>query len=219
MNPRHPVPDICDLHARADLFGLGLGLYPKAKAPRPPFHPFCWCKLVTRPDVLAAAAKEREDGARAFLRSLPPDQAARVLGSRERLARVMNGADWEAVAQAGVPAQYRLVRLGQDAASAATDNAGMSDAYEIAKTGGDGSGFLKQLSKMGSNQLRRSMASLDDQAAAHRGKISDPLAYVPDWEDRTPEYRAGLLAKWRKEIENFTMQANIIKGYIHDQRN
>lgn len=41
LNPTHPRVDICDLHARADLWGLGPGRYPKAKAPRPPFHPFC----------------------------------------------------------------------------------------------------------------------------------------------------------------------------------
>lgn len=41
MNPQHPKTDICDLHARANLFGLGPGLYPKARAPRPPFHPHC----------------------------------------------------------------------------------------------------------------------------------------------------------------------------------
>ena len=112
LNPRHPLPDICDLHARADLFGLGPGLYPKAKAPKPPFHPHCWCKLVTRPDLTAAQAKEREDGAREYLRSLPPAEAARILGNRERLDAVLNGAGWEEVTQAAVREEYRLKRVG-----------------------------------------------------------------------------------------------------------
>ncbi len=116
VNPNHPMPDICDLHARANLFGLGPGLYPKAKAPRPPFHPYCWCRLVTRPDLDAAQASEREEGAREYLRSLPPAEAARVLGNRERLQAVLGGADWEAVTQGGVRDEYRLRKVGDGVA-------------------------------------------------------------------------------------------------------
>lgn len=111
LNPRHPLPDICDLHARADMFGLGPGIYPKGRAPVPPWHPFCWCRLSSRPDLSAQLARERPGAVRAYLKSLEPAEAARVLGSRERLDAVMNGADWEAVTQAGVRAEYRLQRL------------------------------------------------------------------------------------------------------------
>lgn len=114
LNPRHPLPDICDLHARANLWGLGPGLYPKGMAPKPPFHPHCWCRLVTRPDLTAAQAKEHEDGAREYLRTLPPAEAARVLGNRERLDLVLGGADWEAVTQAAVHSEYRLKRVGDN---------------------------------------------------------------------------------------------------------
>lgn len=113
LNPRHPLPDICDLHAKANLWGLGPGIYPKARAPKPPFHPHCWCKLVTRPDLTLAQAKEREDGAREFLRSLPPAEAARILGNRQRLDLVLGGADWEKVTQAAVRSEYRLRRVGE----------------------------------------------------------------------------------------------------------
>ena len=41
INPKHPKADICDVHARANLFGLGPGCYPKARTPRPPYHSFC----------------------------------------------------------------------------------------------------------------------------------------------------------------------------------
>lgn len=114
LNPRHPLPDICDLHAKANLWGLGPGIYPKAKAPKPPFHPHCWCRLSTRPDLSAAQAQAREDGAREWLRTLPPADAARVLGNRDRLDMVLAGADWEKVTQAGVRAEYRLQRLGDN---------------------------------------------------------------------------------------------------------
>lgn len=64
INPAHPRTDICDFHARADLFGLGPGNYPKAKAPRPPFHPHCLPgdTLVTSAGKITAATKRWFDG-------------------------------------------------------------------------------------------------------------------------------------------------------------
>lgn len=113
INPAHPVTDICDLHARADLFGLGAGCYPKAKAPRPPFHPHCWCRLSSRPDLMAGAdTAERKGAVQAYLRTLPAYEAARVLGSRERLAQVLGGKSVDAVVNAGRDPMYHLARLG-----------------------------------------------------------------------------------------------------------
>jgi hypothetical protein len=38
LSPRHPAPDICDMHARANLHGLGPGVYPTDRSPWPA-HP------------------------------------------------------------------------------------------------------------------------------------------------------------------------------------
>ena len=38
MSSKHPKTDICDRHAKLDAWGLGPGVYPKADAPKPPFH-------------------------------------------------------------------------------------------------------------------------------------------------------------------------------------
>ena len=38
LSPRHPEPDICDVHATANLFGLGKGVYPPGQNPWPA-HP------------------------------------------------------------------------------------------------------------------------------------------------------------------------------------
>lgn len=64
LNPRHPIADVCDLHARADLYGLGPGCYPKAKAPRPPFHPHCLTgdALITASGRILAVSKRWFDG-------------------------------------------------------------------------------------------------------------------------------------------------------------
>ena len=102
INPRHPRADICDVqHARANLFGLGPGCYPKARTPRPPYHSFCWCRVRSRLDLEAVGAREVPGGEVAYLRSLSPDEAGRVMGSKARAARVMDGASVEAVTNAG----------------------------------------------------------------------------------------------------------------------
>lgn len=42
---RHPVEDICNMYAKADLWGLGPGIFPKDKCPALPLHPHCLCNL------------------------------------------------------------------------------------------------------------------------------------------------------------------------------
>lgn len=44
LSSRHPVFDICNLFAEADMYGLGKGVYPKDKMPPVPLHPHCMCR-------------------------------------------------------------------------------------------------------------------------------------------------------------------------------
>ena len=45
LSGRHPRYDICDLYAKANLYGMGPGIFPKDKVPRLPAHPHCMCFL------------------------------------------------------------------------------------------------------------------------------------------------------------------------------
>ena len=103
INPTHPHTDVCDLHARANLWGLGPGCYPKAKAPVPPYHPFCRCMLRSRPDLRATDASSAPASAADYLRSLPEGEAAKVMGSQAKAARTLAGEPAEAVLDDGVP--------------------------------------------------------------------------------------------------------------------
>lgn len=91
LSGAHPREDICDVFARVNRFGLGPGCYPKALAPKPPFHPFCRCRMRSRPDLSAADAQDNADAERMFLRTMPAPQAARLVGSRQRLQEVLRG--------------------------------------------------------------------------------------------------------------------------------
>jgi hypothetical protein len=112
MNPTHPRRDICDLHSTADLWGLGVGCYPKEKAPQPPFHPFCLCRLRQRPSLRATMAKQAPAGEAAYLRSLGKlSLAGQVMGSKAKAEAVLNGAAFDEVVNTGRDPLYRLVRL------------------------------------------------------------------------------------------------------------
>jgi len=46
LSSRHSKPDICDVHANVNQFGLGKGTFPKKNVPRYTYHPNCLCSLV-----------------------------------------------------------------------------------------------------------------------------------------------------------------------------
>lgn len=106
----HPREDICDLHAKVDKWSLGPGVYPKAQAPQPPFHPFCRCLIRKRYDVRAAGAQEVPGADRDWLRD--SGNGAAIMGSRDKLAQVLGGRGVENVLNDGKDPLYHVRRLG-----------------------------------------------------------------------------------------------------------
>ena len=108
------APCICSLFAGRDLYGLGPGVYPKARAPRPPFHPHCMCVNSPRMDLTGKKARERDPGGDAyFLRRLDPSIAGRVMGSLGKADAVLRGVTPETVVNAGRDPLYRVETLGE----------------------------------------------------------------------------------------------------------
>lgn len=64
LSHSHPKTDICDRYAGQDAYGLGPGLYPKAKAPKPPYHPHCLPgdSLITSCGRISAVSKRWYEG-------------------------------------------------------------------------------------------------------------------------------------------------------------
>lgn len=101
LSDAHPVDDICDVFAEADLYGLGPGRYPLDDAPELPAHPQCLCTLVpviTEASILRSLRGEppepRGTPAHAspeeWLRAQPPEVQARIVG-RGNAERMRNG--------------------------------------------------------------------------------------------------------------------------------
>lgn len=84
MSKAHPRTDICDYFSSVDLYGLGKGIYPKDKAPLPPFHPFCRCRLIPKFSESAKGAKLNKNAEKELIKSLAPYKQAQILGSKRR---------------------------------------------------------------------------------------------------------------------------------------
>lgn len=106
MSGEHPRPDICDVIANQDLYGLGAGCYPKDKVPVR--HPSCLCTL--------SAVSDTEHF---------PRQLARAKGEAEpprqwESGKLVTGNDWLRSQPASTrkavagPTRARLVVTGQN---------------------------------------------------------------------------------------------------------
>lgn len=111
MSATHPRQDICDFHATVDRFGLGPGVYPKAKAPGPPYHPFCRCRLVKKYGIDGPGTLNKEADL-AYLRGMPANEAARVMGSRAKLQDALRGKPVLDLVNRKVPDRYQTRPIG-----------------------------------------------------------------------------------------------------------
>lgn len=114
LSSRHPKIDQCDRHAKLDAWGLGPGVYPKAEAPKPPFHSFCRCICTPKIDIYPAKPPRFNPKAeRAFLAKLPPREARDVAGSWAKLERATKGGEsLEAIYNEGKDDLYKWKRVG-----------------------------------------------------------------------------------------------------------
>ena len=109
-------PCICTLYTGRDRYGLGPGVYPKAKAPLPPYHPYCRCVVSPRLDLTGRAVPTDEDVAKdvSFLRRLDPSVSARIVGSKAKLGAVLDGSRTaDAIQEASAGPGYRVRLVGE----------------------------------------------------------------------------------------------------------
>ncbi|ODT85689.1 MAG: hypothetical protein ABS69_00655 [Nitrosomonadales bacterium SCN 54-20] len=131
LSPAHPEPDICDLHATANLYGLGPGVYPTREKCPWPAHPntLSYVEIVFKNEITEAdrAGKETVNEALAKLTS---EQRKGVLGVNK--AKVFEA---RKLKQGMVKSSWRPIqkRVGQGSNRGARLKPSMVSAYEIAK--------------------------------------------------------------------------------------
>lgn len=116
LSSRHPCDDICDLYARADLWGMGEGIFPKDKLPKLPVHPNCMCRVVpifhgsTR--VTSETPKDKTlAGGLAYIMILTEMQRHSLLGVNGA-KEVQKGASWKQYAR-GYSDEVMQCRIAQ----------------------------------------------------------------------------------------------------------
>ena len=91
LSPNHPQVDICDMHSRANLHGLGPGVYPKGKNPWPA-HPNTLSYVeVVFDDEITAEDKAGKTNPIDWLDDQAPHIQQGVVGGRKKRAALVNG--------------------------------------------------------------------------------------------------------------------------------
>lgn len=96
LSGRHPTFDICDMYAKADMYNLGAGIYPKDKLPPLPIHPHCLCRYVEIYTGEVDTGKQRErvrEAGDKWLHGLNEYQRQKVLGI-DGVKAWKGGKDW-----------------------------------------------------------------------------------------------------------------------------
>lgn len=114
MSQSHPVTDICDLYAGADLYGMGPGVFPKGKVPELPAHPHCMCYL--RP-LMSGSLKLKSEtptervnkGGKEWLDKQSKTARQNILGVMGEM-QYKKGGNWQSVAR-GYGNRYMKSRI------------------------------------------------------------------------------------------------------------
>lgn len=113
LSSSHPTPDICDVFAKQDAYGLGAGLYPKGKAPIPPLHPFCRCRLESKYKLKDNGATKNKNAQKELMASIAKQDkelAAKIAGSKRKLDAMLKGESLESLYNENKPKEYHIGR-------------------------------------------------------------------------------------------------------------
>ncbi|AMP13670.1 hypothetical protein [Collimonas pratensis] len=80
LSPRHPRVDICDMHARANLFGLGAGVYPHGKSPLPAHPNTLSFEVIVYRDEVTEEDRAGRQSVTEFLDTVPSKDRKGILG-------------------------------------------------------------------------------------------------------------------------------------------
>ena len=175
LSDRHPKCDICDVYARADLYGLGRGIFPKDKFPKLPAHPHCLCRIKPIVDGMIDMGKQKDNvdkGGKAYIDTLPKREQERLLGVHGR-KDVMGGKKaWYASARS-VSKEGFEVRgpTGKDNILQEPSYRGILKSEIIDRTNevhpkipmrGEPNTAIRHLSKCGSEQMQENITFYDE---------------------------------------------------------
>lgn len=217
LSPAHPEPDICDLHAAANLYGLGPGVYPSREKCPWPAHPntLSYVEVVFKDEISDADRAGKETPMEALAR-LSPEQRKGVLGANK--AKVFESGNLK---QGMIKAPWRTVqkRVAQTSGKGARLKPSMVTAYEIAKAGGKYSGWYKDQLKLNEKNLSKGIRSFEKQIARHEKWIADPVSKIADYHSYDPRRQDALIKGWKQDVERHKDSIKILLGILKEREN
>lgn len=91
LSPNHPRHDICDLHAHANLYGLGAGVYPQGKSPWPAHPNTLSYTEVVFTDEVTQNDRQSKQSPLDWLNNQPKSAQAAVLNSNKKQIALEKG--------------------------------------------------------------------------------------------------------------------------------
>ena len=86
LSPRHPRVDICDFHARANLHGLGPGVYPHGRSPLAAHPNTLSFEVIVYADEVTATDRKGKQTPTEFLATVASKDRAGILGANKNEA-------------------------------------------------------------------------------------------------------------------------------------
>ena len=72
----------------------------------------------------------------------------------------------------------------------------------------------KNIAKMSSRELAKSISSWEKEVPLHKDKILNPSKYYPDWNRFDERYKQGLMKHWNHEIQTFEQDVSDAKNEL-----
>ena len=176
-----------------------------------------------RPDLAGKLARERTPAA--YLQGLDDDEAARVVGSREKLQRVLAGEKLDTILNEHRDPAYHVARVGDGVRAIAgtlplgAQSIPVNTAYEIAQqSGGVHRGLLLNIREnLGVKQLKAGAASLQRQIEDHQAWIADPSSKPGVNLHPVADVARWRTQKWPADIARLTRQKEIYEAVLKEK--
>ncbi|MBQ7515860.1 MAG: hypothetical protein IJS96_06220 [Schwartzia sp.] len=74
--------------------------------------------------------------------------------------------------------------------------------------------FGVDYTRMKRAQIQKSVRSLQKRIDEHKKMIEYPSRYVTGWDERSEEYKAGIVKYWQAEVTRYTIQKQEAEDYL-----
>ena len=96
---------------------------------------------------------------------------------------------------------------------------GNSDAYEIAKSGGTHTGYLRQAEGFADSSLHSALTSFEEQVSIHADRIANPAEQKlrKPWDEMESDEQQRVLTDWCGDLKRNRQLADVIYGVMKER--